>query len=132
VAIDYAKFLALGKRLIDENGRSVTLQRPSQTLDDVARPWGPALADDEESVPVIAVFLDPDRRQTTSGDIQPTAQLEEFKRYKVLVSADNAGLPTELGTEWYILDGSRRLEIVISKAVKPGGTLIYYELEVRA
>ena len=129
--IDYVKLAGVATRLIGENGREVLLKRQSQTLADPARPWGPSATTGGSSVPVTAVFLDPERRQTTSGDIQPSAQLEEFKRVRVLIAASEAGLPAEVGPDWYIEDGARRLEIVISRPVKPGGLLLYYDIEAR-
>lgn len=126
--IDYGKLVDVAARLIGENGRTVTLVRRSSSPADPARPWGPAAAA-TATVSVTAVFLEPEERQTTSGDIQPTAQLDEFRRVKVLVAAE--GAPTDLGPEWYILDGTQRLEIVIAKPIRPGGTLIYYDVEAR-
>lgn len=130
--VDYAKLLGVAEKLIGENGRAVTLRRSPQAPADPAKPWGARAAGTGDAIPVTAVFLEPERRQTTSGDIQPTAQLDEFSRMRVLIHAAEAGLPTELTPEWYIDDGGRRLEITIVKPVKPGGTLLYYDIEARA
>jgi hypothetical protein len=130
MALDYTRLAAVATRLISENGRAITLRRASRDPDDPTKPWGtadttPAVAGSADGVQAITttgVFLDPERTDRPLG-------LVEWKKARVLVPPDT-NIPEEMGPDWVVDDGSRRFEIEESRPVKPGGTLMYYELMV--
>lgn len=56
--VDFVRLQATTLRLIEKNGRAVTLQRLSATPSDAAKPWnGPATPTVAEAVDVIAAFV---------------------------------------------------------------------------
>ena len=60
MAIDYVAAAATATRVISENGRLITLQKPSVTPADPAKPWGARTTTAAETVPnVRGVFLGP-------------------------------------------------------------------------
>ena len=135
MALDYTALKAVAKRLIDENGRAVTLRRESRTPADPTKPWSAsdttaAAAGSADGVQalsgIVGVFLDVERDDTA----QLPGSLAEEKRGRVLFPAEVA-LPEEVGPDWVIDDGTRRFEVINAKPVKPGGTLVYYEVEVQ-
>lgn len=131
MAIDYASSLATATRLISENGRPITLVKQSETAADPARPWGPKETTGGDSVATIGVFLDLNRFDLT--DVTTGAGLGstnvEARQQRILVPAA-AALPEEMGPEWQVQDGSLVWEVQVSRPLKPGGTLILYELVV--
>jgi hypothetical protein len=135
MALNYTALKAVAKRLIDENGRAVTLRRESRTPDESVKPWGPSDTTAAEAgsavgvhalTGIIGVFLDVERDDVA---LLP-GRLTEEKRGRVLFPAE-AALPEEVGPDWVIDDGTRRFEVVNSKPVKPGGVLVYYDVEVQ-
>lgn len=130
MALDYINLASVATRLISENGRAITLRRGSRTPADPAKPWGPAdtteaaagSAEGVQAITTLGVFLDLERTD------RPLT-LAEQKQSRVLVPPDT-DIPEEMGPDWVVDDGDRRLEVVTSKPVQPGGTLVYYELLV--
>ncbi len=134
MSFDYSGLLTTASGLIARFGRPATLRRPSQTAadsDDPTAPPNPA-GTDIQTIAVTAVFLDltRDAFTTTGAGIGRGSTPVEEKNVRVLVEAASA-LPEEIGTEWQLDDGTRRWKVRISRPVKPGDTLLYYELEVK-
>jgi hypothetical protein len=125
MAINYAKMRDLAKKLIDQNGQSVTFFQKGGTLSDPTKPWKGTSAPDRQ-ITVIAVIIpnkeldDPQemRRgkamayvaQEDFGDGSPFAEaaVEGFDR---MVDAD--------GIEWDV----HGLNII-----NPGGIRVMYEI----
>ncbi len=133
MAFDYSSLLATALLLITDFGRAVTLRRESDTPADPTRPWGPSdtTASDVQAVAAIAVFLDVenDAWTTTGAGIGRGSTAVDEKKGRVLVTV--VSLPEELDPSWQIDDGTRTYEITSVKAVKPGGTLLYYDVEIQ-
>jgi len=133
---DYSTLLETAQSLISQFGRTVTLVRQSDVPADPLRPWGaPATTGtDTVSAEVLAVFLGTDRGafpDVSAGRGGSGQTNVEQKTSRVLVAADASLFALEIGPEWRIDDGARLWDIVTSEPVQPGGTLIYYDLEVR-
>lgn len=134
-AFDYSGLLAVADRLIPRFGRSVTLRRQSASSTDPAKPWGPKdpTGSDIQAIAATAVFFDREAGSfdsVTAGIGLGVTNVEE-KTARVFVQALSGTLPSEIGQDWQIDDGSRRYEVVSSVAVKPGGTLLYHDMQVK-
>lgn len=134
-SFDYSGLLSTAQNLISRFGRSVTLERASDAPADPARPWGPpaTTGDDVISVDVTAVFLGTDRGSfgaVTLGSGGGGQTNVEAKTSRVLIAQD-ATITIEIGPEWQINDGTRLWEIVSVEPIKPGGTLIYFDAQVK-
>lgn len=121
-----AAALALAKRLIDANGRSITIVQLAKTAQDPSRPWrgptnprAPAL----RSVTGFGCFvpLGGSDLGVTFPDDAPGTQVLLFP------AADDLGLPLEDFDE--IIDGSARWAISNVQVLQPGAKrLLYYFL----
>jgi hypothetical protein len=133
MAINYVRALATATRLISENGRAITVERSSATLDDVNRPWGPKEATGGESISTTGLFLDLERSnfQAVTASLGLAGSNVQAKRQRILVPAA-AALPEEVGPNWQVTDAAngQTYEIFLSKPFKPGGILIFYIVEV--
>jgi len=132
---DYSGLLATADRLIERFGRTVTLRRKSESPATASKPWGPAssVASDIQAIETTAVFLGPQFESfdsVTAGIGLGVTNVEE-KTGRVLVKALAATLPEELQIGWQIDDGTRVFEIISSRPIKPGGTLMYHDVRVK-
>lgn len=134
MAFDYSGLLGVADRLITDFGRPITLRRNSRMPANPSKPWGdvedPGV--DTQSIDATGVFLD-SKRQAFDGataGIGLGLSNVEMKTTRVLVQALST-LPEEMGRDWKVDDGSRTFEVLSSMPVKPGGTLMYYDLEVK-
>lgn len=142
MAFDYSDLAATATTLIADFGRDVTLRLQPQQPADSAKPWddaqAPAVATDDVTLDgVKAAFLDP-------AEEDRQGQTVEVVRARVLVAATSlieevpgAGCPDDttqvthdLDQRWQVVDGARAYEILRAVPVKPGGTLLYYDLLV--
>lgn len=131
---DYSGLRTTADTLITDFGRSVVLRRRSEEAADPARPWGApsSTASDIQAIETIGVFLDTVREAfdaVTTGAGLGVTNVEE-KTTRCLVIAENS-LPEEMGRDWQVDDGTRRYEVLSSRPVRPGGTLLYYDLELK-
>lgn len=140
MALDYVNLRDnVATRLITENGRSLTLRRTSRKPADTAKPWASSATGDtsaadvdtEQAITTIGVFLDTEVNEDQgAGEAGTGGASSVLKRTaRLLLSADPL-LPEEVGSDWYVDDGTQRWEITDIKAVRPGAVLIYYDAEV--
>lgn len=132
MAFDYSGLKTVADTLIGDFGREVVLRRQGTTFSDPSKPWGatdPA-AVDVQSITTIGVFLNLSRGVFTATTSGAGLSSVEEKTTRCLVIAA-AALPEEMGRDWQVDDGSRRYEITASSPVRPGGTLLYYDLELK-
>jgi hypothetical protein len=136
MAIDYVAAAATATRLITENGRDITLRKPSSTPVDPAKPWGAAqtdaVASDDEAVVVKGVFLGPVKSHAplaVNAGLSRPSEVPEEQSSQLLIEP-HEDLPEELDTQWVVIDGTRRWEILSIIPVKPAGTLVYYDAVV--
>ncbi len=135
-AFDYSGLQGVATTLITKFGRPINLRRSSQVPADGAKPWAAresdAVATDDIVVATTGVFLDTIRGEetlTSLGLARPASSTIE-QASQLLISNDPL-LPSEVGPDWYVDDGSRRWEILTLDLVKPGPTLLFYDLSVR-
>ena len=131
MAFNYTAFRELAERLIEENGRTITLVRQDQdNPTDPAKPWRSSTPEDEVTVDVLGVFTEYDK-EVVDGEI--------IKRGDKLVWVAAKSVEDELtGTqnvkiEDYdaIRDGTVRWKIVEANLIEPGDQRIVYAVQVR-
>ena len=123
---------AAAKRLIAENGRSISLSESTETLSDPAKPWGSV--DDTESTtltPTTGVFMSEgasDLEARLSAVSRLVLSPVEVNETMVLIAAEGLGVvPT---TDMQLVDGERTLEIKKVMVEAPGDVTILYILKV--
>lgn len=131
MALNYTRFRALAERLIEANGRSLSLVRKDQGNPvDPAKPWRGSTGAADITVTVTGVVIDFEK-----DEVDGTVILRADKR--VLVAAksvtDEGGSAVNLNIEDYsdILDGGTRYRIINAQVIEPGDTRILYDLQVR-
>lgn len=133
MALNYIAFRLLAERLINENGRSLTLQREDQFNPvDIAEPWraaDPAGAN-VVSLVVLGVFIEYEKE-----DFDGSLVRRGDKR--VLVAAkdtDDVRTGTEnIDVEDFdtILDGTEIWKIITVEVIEPGPLRVMYDIQVR-
>jgi hypothetical protein len=129
--VDYVSFRNLAERLIEANGRTISLVRRDQdNPTDPAKPWRGSTEAAEITVVVKGVFIEFEKE-----DFDGTLVRRGDKR--VLIAAksvtDEGGGAANLKIEDYdhILDGGTRWKIMKAELIEPGDTRILFDLHVR-
>lgn len=131
MALNYISLRSLAERLIEENGRTLTLVRKDQGNPvDPAKPWRNSTNAAEITVAVLGVFVEFEK-----DEVDGTIVKRGDKR--LLVSdksvTDGGGAAANLVVEDYdaVLDGGVRWRIVTAEVIEPGALRILYDLQVR-
>lgn len=131
MAFNYVSFQNLAERLIEANGRTLSLVRRDQGNPiDPAKPWRGSTEADEITVVVKGVFTEFEKE-----DFDGTLVRRGDKR--VLVAAksvtDEGGNAANLKIEDYdhILDDGVRWKIMRAELIEPGNLRIMFDLQVR-
>ena len=128
---DHSKFLALARRLIAREGRSVTFGKLATTSADADRPWkGPARIAGlppplTNEVTTIAVFL-PDG--AGFGKMIEDNDLFKNAEQMVLVAPPASG--EDLSGYNVVVDGSVRWKIDVIKELKPADLTVLFAMGV--
>ncbi len=117
--VDYVKLAATAKRLIDANGRAISIV--PRSLADPSKPWLGTV--DDTPVPAIGVFTEYNRRDIDGTKIQRSDQ-------ELSIAAD--GLAVDIENVDAVLDGATTWQVVDTTVVKPGPIVLVYKLQVRA
>ena len=130
MALNYTNFRNLAERLIEENGRTLTLVRLDQgNPADPAKPWRESTDVGEITFAVLGVFIEFEKE-----DFDGTLVRRGDKRILVadqsVVDASNA---SNLKIEDYdfVQDVSTRWKIMTAETIEPGPLRIFYDLHVR-
>lgn len=123
--VDFVKLAATAERLIEANGRSVTVTKQGKTPVDPNQPWRGSSTPVLDSVTGIAAFVSP-------GDLgKVVTNVDQLKRVDqvALFAANNDGgkLLEDFDT---ITDGSVIWKIHRAELLKPGATRLLYLFEV--
>ncbi len=124
-------FVDLMDRLIQKNGRAVSIRRQTgTTLKDPSRPHLGS-TEDTTDTPTKGVFLDNDSRDLLlmlpGQPDQRTILEREIDR---LLMIPGKGLSFEIETEHVIVDGDKVWQITQVNKLQPGPTLVGYFLKV--
>ena len=131
MALDYTRFRALAERLIEENGRTISLVRKDQGNPvDSDKPWRGSTGAADITFDVIGVFID-----FEADEVDGTLVLRTDKRVLIADKSvtEEGGSATNLNIEEYsdIIDGGTRYAIVKPSVIEPGNERIMYDLQVR-
>ena len=131
MALNYANFRRLAERLIEENGRTLSLVRQDQANPvDPAKPWRASTEAAEITVDVLGVFIEFEK-----DEVDGSIVMRGDKRVLVADKSvtDEGGSAANLKIEDYnaILDDAVRWRIVTAGVIEPGDTRIMYDLHVR-
>jgi hypothetical protein len=129
--VDYVSFQNLAERLIEANGRDLSLVRRDQVnLTDPTKPWRGSTEVDTITVVVKGVFIDFEKE-----DFDGSLVRRGDKR--VLIAAksvtDEGGNASNLKIEDYdhILDAGVRWKIITVETIEPGPLRIMFDIQVR-
>lgn len=124
-----AKFAALAKRLIDANGRSVTVISSSgYTYTDASKPWEGVTSEDV-TFTLIGVFTKVSSEQLKSLEDKRKTAIEGDVR-GLLVPASDVTVAIATGDKIIDSANSKRYEVLESDKVQPGDGEIIYKLIV--
>lgn len=127
MAFDYTEIQGVAETLITEFGRSVTLEKFNETLQDAGKPYLGS-ADPRSSplatVTISAAVVEPD--STVQLGIA-TKDSELVKRSEqVMIIAPGVSLAEDLATFDEVVDGSTRWKIQVVETLKPGPVILLY------
>lgn len=129
MALDYANFQLLAERLINENGRSLTLVRRDQGNPvSPTEPWRASTDASEISFPVLGVFIEYEKE-----DVDGTLVKRGDKRLLVAAKDIEDTAPANENVEDYdeVVDGGESWRIMDVNVIEPGATRILYDIQVR-
>ena len=129
--VNYANLKSLAERLIETNGRTLTLVRRDQGNPSVsAKPWRGSTEAAEISFTVKGVFTEFEKEDFDGSLVRRGDKRVLIADQSVL---DEGGSATPLTIEDYdhILDGTIRYKILNAELIQPGPTRIFYEIHVR-
>lgn len=123
---DYTSLDAAAAGLIASFGRQVTLRRRPATPPDPNKPWEPA-----------AVATTPGADNATVYAVQDTLTYAQRTNTVIPETASRwlvagTGAPADIGTEWEIVDGASIYQVYQAEPIKPGGTLILWDIAAAA
>lgn len=132
MAIDYIALQATANRLVDENGRSITLEKLNKTPADNSKPWeGPAdpRVSVQATVTTDGVFVDPGSASKLGIMVDGSDLLKRSEQ--IVIVAPGSTVTQDLSTFDEIVDESVRWKIIGAQKLKPGSTTLMYILGVR-
>lgn len=122
VAINYVALADTAKRLIEVNGRELTLAKASRDLNSSADPWrgtvGPSAS--AVAVGIIVPYM--------AEDMEDGVIRREDQRLFIAV---NSVVGVAVETFDTVLDGAKRWKIVKVELVKPGAVGVVYDIQLR-
>lgn len=129
--VDYTKLQATANRLIEENGRAISLVRLSQTPADSNKPWQGPADDEEEFEEVYGCFVPPNTvRQFGITSLGEGTEVQDLVKHseQIIITAQG-----DLDVRSYseILDRDERWGIVGIQVLRPGNTTLLSFIGVR-
>jgi hypothetical protein len=124
--VNYVRMAATAKRLIEGNGRTVTLVRLSRSPEDTDKPWrGPDLTPDPvpPAITCKAVIIPYVEKEVDGSNIKHG----DKRAYIAETSLDEI----EIETYDRLVDASVIYKIVIASLLNPGDVRLLYELQLR-
>ena len=129
--VNFVNFRNLAERLIEKNGRTLTLVRSDRGNPvDPTEPWRDSTDAAEITFPVIGVFIEFEK-ENIDGEIVKRGDKQ------VLIAAksveDDSGGASDIDIEDYdfVLDGTVRWRIMQAELIEPGPLRIMYDIQVR-
>jgi len=121
--VDYVKMAATAKRLINKNGRSVTLTKKDRTAANSSKPWrGPGTSDiTVKNVKAVIVPFD-------TEDVDNQLVRRGDSRAYVAASDTDPNLIEDFDD---LLDGTDKWKIIDVSIINPGDKRIVYDMQLR-
>jgi len=121
--VDYASLAITAQRLIDANGRDISLVKQDQTSADPAKPWRANAGNPTTLGPLKAVIVpydaaDVDGQLVRRGD-----------KVAYVAAADTD--PSEVETFDVLVDGGSNWKIQDVQTLDPGNTRVVYIIQIR-
>jgi len=130
MALDYVSFRLLAERLIETNGRTLSLVRRDQGNPvDAAKPWRASTEAAEITVAILGVFIEFEKE-----DFDGTLVRRGDKRILVSdksVTDTSSAANLKIEDYDYVLDGTVRWKIITAETIEPSPLRIMYNLQVR-
>ena len=129
--VDFASLKSLAERLIEANGRDLTLVRRDQgNLVDANQPWRGSTEVSEISFVVKGVFTEFEKTDFDGSLVRRGDKRVLISDQSVL---DESAGASNLKIEDYdhILDDGVRWKIISAETIQPGPTRIFYDIHVR-
>ncbi len=129
--VDYASFRNLAERLIEANGRDLSLVRRDQdNPTDPAKPWRDSTEAATITVIVKGVFIEFEK-EDFDGSLVRRGDKRVLIADKSII--DEGGSAANLIIEDYdeLVDAGVRWKIINADTIEPGDTRIMYDLHVR-
>lgn len=128
--VNFVSFQNLAERLIEENGRTISLVRRDQgNPTDPAKPWRGSTEADEITVVVKGVFIEYEKM-----DFDGSLVRRGDKRLLVAAkSVTDESSASNLKIEDYdhVLDAGVRWKIITAELIEPGDLRIMFDIQVR-
>jgi len=122
---NYVKLAATAKRLIELNGRTVTLVRKVRTPADSAKPWRGPSGTGNTTVASPKAVVYPAVEKNEDG------QLVSRGFEKALIAHDSLSSPQDLTDIDSIVDGGVTYKVIKAHRVGPGDVTIHYEFDLK-
>ena len=119
---NFTRLAATAKRLVDKNGRSVTLTKQGKTPTDATKPWRGLSTPTVSTVTGKAVFVEPSKEQRNVDNVKRADAVVYF--------AANNDAGQALETFDTLLDGTTIWKINRAELLKPATKKLLYILEV--
>ena len=119
--VNYVRIAATAKRLIEANGRNVTLIRKSRTPANASEPWRGPTSPGDATVGVVKAIIYPVREEEIDGFLIK-AGME-----KATIAHDSLATPQDLRDIDAIIDATVTYKVVKAVVIGPGGTNLVYE-----
>lgn len=121
--VDYVSLASVAERLIEQNGRDVTLRKENRTPADSNAPWQGTSGAVTDIGPLKGVFVEYDNEGIDGDRVRRGDK-------RLFVAANDTSLQIVEGFD-KVVDGTETWAIVAVRIVQPGDTLIIYDIQVR-
>lgn len=128
--VNYVSLAATAERLIEENGRDLTVIQAGETAANPAEPWRADTPAGESRITVKGVIVEFDN-EDFDGTLVRRGDKRAFIAHNSIVDAAGAGESTELEGFDRLLDAGAEWKIVSVKAIHPGDIRVVYDLQLR-
>ena len=129
--VNFNNFRLLAERLIEENGRTITLVRKDQgNFVDPAKPWRGTTGASEVTVDVLGVFTEFEK-ELVDGNVVKRGDKRVLIAAKSVEDESQSGVNIKIEDYNEVLDGTVRFRIVTAELIEPGPLRVMYDLQVR-
>lgn len=134
--VDYTKLAATAKRLIEANGRTITLYRRDRTPANASEPWRGPSSTPAETIAVVGVVVPP--RGTGLSSIIRDLEGSLVKAFDevALIATDSVVAAGSTAADVRgcdsVSDGSRAWKIEVVEELAPGGTSLIFALGLKS